>query len=260
MPKILPGVSVVIPVFNEEQYLPVCLDSLMAQKIKADEIIIVDNNSTDNSVKVAKKYPVRIVREKQQGITPTRNRGFNEAKYEIVARTDADTKVPKDWIKKIKKHFNDKNIVAASGPTHFYDLPKQISVKAALNVHKTYFRLMKQILKYDCLFGPNMAIRKTAWEKIKNEVCLDDEKVHEDIDLTLHIRPYGTILFDRSLIVSSSFRRFRTLDTWDSYLEYPYRVMTSIQKHTTFSVRKNGKKLVKKFATKVFPRNLPSIN
>jgi glycosyltransferase involved in cell wall biosynthesis len=247
---------VVIPVYNEERYLAMCLESMLDQEIKADEIIIVDNNSTDDSIKIAKRYPVIVVREKEQGITPTRNRGFNEAHFEIIARTDADTKVPHDWIKKIKKHFTDKDVVAVSGPTNFYDLPKQFSSKAALNVHRTYFRLMKQILKHDSIFGPNMAIRKDAWEKIKDEVCVDDEKVHEDIDLAMHISPYGKIVFDRTLEVSSSFRRFKTLDMLDSYVEYPYRVMTSIQKHKSFSVRKNGKRLVKKFATKVFPRDL----
>src|SRR6266567_2953645 len=93
-------ISVVIPVYNEEKYLGKCLDSLMRQNVKADEIIVVDNNSTDNSVAIAKKYPIRVVFEKTQGMIPARNHGFNEARYEIIARTDADTILPVNWIKR----------------------------------------------------------------------------------------------------------------------------------------------------------------
>jgi len=250
-------VSVVIPVFNEEQYLTNCLDSLMEQSEKADEILIVDNNSSDKSVKIAQMYPsVTIIREKKQGITPTRNRGFNAAQYDIIVRTDADTIVPKDWLKKIKKHFKIKNVVAVSGPTSFYDLPSTVTKKAAMNVHKTYLKLMNQILKHYSIFGPNMAIRRDAWIKIRNEVCNDDVKIHEDIDLAIHVAHLGKIIFDRHNEVSSSFRRFKNLDSIDSYFDYPYRVVTSIQKHKSFSVRKNGKRLMKKISPKVFIKHL----
>lgn len=249
-------VSVVIPVFNEEQYLKNCLDSLMVQSEKADEIIIVDNNSSDGSVKIAQKYPVTIIREKLQGITPTRNRGFNAAQFDIIVRTDADTKVPPDWLKKIKIHFKYKNVVAVSGPTNFYDLPTQVTKKAALNVHKTYLKLMNQILNHHSIFGPNMAIRKEAWIKVRNEVCNDDIKIHEDIDLAIHVAHLGKIIFDRHNEVSSSFRRFKNMDSIDSYFDYPYRVVTSIQKHKSFSVRKNGKRLMKKISPKVFIKHL----
>jgi len=246
-------VSVVIPVYNEEKYLDKCLQSIIKQQVKADEIIVINNNSTDNTVAIAKKYPVRIINEKTQGLTPARNRGFNEAKYEIIARTDADTILPANWIKKIKKHFEkDDDVVAVSGPTNFYDLPSQVTKKTVANVHKTYLRLMKKILKHDCLFGPNIAIRKGAWQRIKNEVCMDDTKVHEDIDLAIHISPLGKITFDRTLEVSSSFRRFKNLDSFDSYFEYPYRVVTSIRHHKPFAVKQRSKQFVKKVMERAF--------
>src|SRR5476651_2420897 len=110
MQNTLSRVSVVIPVYNEGKYLAACLDSLMAQKVKADEIIIVDNNSTDDSVEIAKRYPVKVIHEKTQGITPARNSGFNETKYEIIARTDGDTILPVNWIKRIKKTFENSEV------------------------------------------------------------------------------------------------------------------------------------------------------
>ncbi|PIP74986.1 MAG: hypothetical protein CO028_04055 [Candidatus Levybacteria bacterium CG_4_9_14_0_2_um_filter_35_21] len=116
-------VSVVVLAHNEEKYIKKCLDGLINQEEKPDEIIIVDNNCTDKTIDICKEYSVRIVQEKTQGIIAARNTGFNAAKYDIISRCDADSVAPKDWIKKIKENFIKKPIVALGGPVRFYDLP-----------------------------------------------------------------------------------------------------------------------------------------
>lgn len=242
-------ISVVVPAYNEQAYLTGCLDGIMQQKVKPDEVIIVNNNSTDATVAIAKKYPVRIVNESKQGMIQARNRGFNEAKYDIIARTDADTIVPTDWIEKIKKTFEDNKIVALSGPSSFYEMPKNLSKQAALQTQKSYFRLIKPALGHNCLYGPNMVIRKSAWEKVKKMVCLNDREVHEDIDLSIHIAPFGEIKIDYTLIVNSSFRRFKRIS---SYFEYPYRAVKSVSKHKQIVMEKKGKELVKKIVKRAF--------
>ncbi|HVA96962.1 MAG TPA: glycosyltransferase family A protein [Candidatus Acidoferrales bacterium] len=247
-------VSVVIPVHNEEKYIGRCLDSLMKQNIKPEEIIIVDNNSTDSSVEIAKKYPVRIISEKQQGITPARNRGFNEARFDIIARTDADTILPINWIKRIKNAFADEQLVGISGPASFYDLPKIFkrswqSKTTSIQFIKSYNSIVRQILKHDCLYGPNLAIRKNEWNKIKNSVCLDDSKVHEDIDLAIHLAPLGKIKFIRTLTVKTSVRRWKRPE---AYIEYLYRGLKSIQRHKQLAVKQRSKQFVKKVVEKAF--------
>ncbi|HSW98193.1 MAG TPA: glycosyltransferase family A protein [Candidatus Saccharimonadales bacterium] len=105
-------VSVIIPVYNEEAYIHACLESVINQKEPADEIIVVDNNSIDNTPTIAKAFPeVKIVKEAKQGMIPARNKGFNSAKYEIIAKIDADTRVSPDWIQRIKKNFQDESII-----------------------------------------------------------------------------------------------------------------------------------------------------
>lgn len=242
-------ISVVIPAYNEEAYIGNCLDSLMQQEVKPDEIIVINNNSTDKTVDIVKKYPVRIVREKEQGMIPARNRGFNEAQYEIIARTDADTILPPDWIKKIKEHFKDKTLLAVSGPAHFYDFPDVVRTsKLTIETSFAYLKIFKQIMKHDGMYGPNMALRKIAWEQIKNEVCLDDKEVHEDLDLAIHLASLGEIMFDYHLCVSSSFRRWKKPET---YIEYTNRMVKSISRHKKIT-RESGKAFVKKIITKTF--------
>lgn len=234
-------VSVVIPAYNEEKYIEGCLKSVLAQSVKPDEIIVVDNNSTDNTAEIVRKYPVRLLKEINKGITPARNRGFNAAKYPIIIRTDADTIVPVDWVKKIKKHFEDEDVIAFSGPNYFYDIPDLLGVSDWPSV--VFFMSFRKMCGHDCLYGPNLAIRKTVWEKAKNKLCEDDSEVHEDVDLALHIAKYGKIVFDRSLIVNTSPRRFKKLKP---YLEYPYRYIKTFKKHHQSIIEAENSGIMKK--------------
>ncbi len=248
-------IAVIVPVYNEERYIGACLDSLIKQKTPADEIIVVNNNSTDRSVMIAKRYPVRVINEKKQGMISARNKGFNATSFDIIARTDADTILPPTWIGKIKKSFLDKNLVALSGPAEFYDLPELIqnsrwqSKQTLVKIIKSYNHIVKKMTKHDCVYGPNYSIRNSAWKKIRNQVCLNDKQVHEDLDIAIHLAPLGKIKFDNNLIVKTSSRRWRRAD---AYLEYLYRGLKSIQKHKKSIVKQKSKQLVKKILSKAF--------
>ena len=242
-------VSVIVPAYNEEAYIEKCLEGITSQEEKPDEIIVVNNNSTDKTVAIAKKFPVRIVNEKEQGMIQARNRGFNEAQYDIIARTDADTIVSPDWIKKIKENFSDEKLVGLSGPSYFYGLNHYFAEKGPLQTLKSYFHLLNRILGHDIMYGPNMALRKDAWDKIKNEVCLKGDEVHEDLDLSLHLSQVGKMKMDYSLMVATSFRRFKKLLP---YFDYPYRVVKSVRKHKPFKIKVYSSNLVRKFVSKAF--------
>src|SRR3989344_7281398 len=190
-------VSVVIPAFNEEKYIGNCLRSVANQSEKPDEIIVVDNNSKDRTVEIAKKFKVKVLSETKQGISYARNKGFNSAKYETIARCDADSIVPKNWIKKIKKGFQKHTAIdGLTGIAIFFDDPLNTRIST-----KQYMDFMKIILNGDeTLFGPNMAIKKKIWNKVKRDLCLDNKAVHEDIDLGIHINKIGgKIIRDNSL-------------------------------------------------------------
>lgn len=198
--------SVVIPVYNEEKRIKKCLESLMKQSEKPDEIIVVDNNCTDGTIKIVKEYKkIIIVKEKKQGILIARNTGFDQAKNDIIARCDADTILPHDWIKNIKQSFSkDKNIVAVSMPLFINDYG--FNDKFAFIFYIYMFIPMVLIGHYP-LIGPSMAVKKSAWEKIKKELCTDQNQVHEDLDISFHIKKLGRIYHDKKNLVLTSGRR-----------------------------------------------------
>lgn len=198
------NISVVIPAFNEEKRIGHCLKTVFSQTIPPYEVIVVDNNSTDDTAKIARELGAIIVTEKSQGVTFARNAGFNLAKGEVIARTDADTIVPSDWLERISTQFEeDPDLDALSGPAVF-----GISVFSPL-LRLLVFEANKRIFGHYGLFGPNLALRKSAWERIRKEVCLDDDKVHEDTDLSIHIGKGGKIGYDKHLKVRTSARRLR---------------------------------------------------
>lgn len=90
--------SIIVPIYNMEKYLPKCLDSIMAQTMKDFELICVNDGSTDGSQKVLGEYAakdsrIRVVRKENGGLVSARKAGVAEAKGEYIGFVDPD-----DWI------------------------------------------------------------------------------------------------------------------------------------------------------------------
>lgn len=117
--------SVVIPCYNEENYVREAIKSLKQQTYKHKfEIIVVNNNSTDKTAEVAKQEKVRLVNESRAGVCFAREAGTLKAKGEIVISTDADTVFKKDWLEKIDKKFTQNDdLVAVCGSCRYIDGP-----------------------------------------------------------------------------------------------------------------------------------------
>lgn len=199
--------SIVIPVFNEEDYLADCLDAIAAQSELPDEVIVVENNSTDKTATVARSYPfVKLMREKKQGVLFARNMGFNTAKSDIIGRIDADTILPRHWVRNAKRTMLNGSTAAITGPVNYYDMPFPNSN------HRIDHFLRKSIYswapKSPFLFGSNMAIRRIVWLQVSSSLC-EAQNIHEDLDLAIHLaKSKQKILYSKSLLSGISGRRY----------------------------------------------------
>lgn len=93
-----PLISVIVPVYNVEEYLPKCIDSIINQTYKNLEIILVDDGSPDNSPKICDDYAkkdkrIKVIHKKNGGVSSARNYGIKESTGEYISFVDAD-----DWV------------------------------------------------------------------------------------------------------------------------------------------------------------------
>ena len=112
--KYNPKITVVLPVYNVEKYLPECLDSVINQTMDDIEIICIDDGSTDNSLEVLKKYQnkdnrIKIFSFTNKGLGPARNRGIDRAHGEYVAFVDTDDWLEIDFCEKIYESAKNTN-------------------------------------------------------------------------------------------------------------------------------------------------------
>jgi glycosyltransferase involved in cell wall biosynthesis len=121
----MPLVSVIIPTYNEENWLPDLLECLKKQTFQDFEIVVADNKSTDKTQSIAKSYGARVT----DGGLPGRGRniGAQHAKGEILFFIDADVKLPRDFLENSVKSFKKRKCDVATtftraGSNHIFDI------------------------------------------------------------------------------------------------------------------------------------------
>ncbi len=203
--------SVVIPAYNEEVVIGKCLKSVINQTLPADryEVIVIDNNSADQTAKIAAELGAKVVREPNQGLVYARMRSFQEAKAEIVASLDADTTVSPDWLKKILTIYENNPSVVGIGLLSDFT-PSNLLVSLSVAPAALIQRLFK------ILPGYNFSLKKSAYFHCGGY----DPKIdfNEDFCITKKIKKEGkvVVVYEKGLVTTSS-RRFKNLQTFIPY-------------------------------------------
>jgi glycosyltransferase involved in cell wall biosynthesis len=201
-------ISVIIPAHNEEHYVGDCLDSLIEEASeRIIEILVVDNASTDRTSAIAsERRGVRVVYEARQGITCARQRGLDEATGALVAYIDADTRVPKGWLRLVERIFHERSdVVCLSGPYRYFDgsrIARWLLNAICWGIPPIGFRLFSYMV-----IGGNFVARKNALLAIGGF----DTKIDfygEDTDIGRRLNTYGRVLYLNSFFVYTSVRRF----------------------------------------------------
>lgn len=213
-------ISLVIPAYNEEKYIGACLDSAINNSHGGFfEIIVIDNCSTDNTAGVAlEREGVRVVREEKKGLTRARQRGYIEAKGDIVAYIDADTLMPKGWLESVIAEFNkNPSLACLSGPYNYHDIAK----------HKQFFVKMYWYLLAMPMYwivgymtvGGNFAISREVLKKM-NGFDTTIEFYGEDTNIARRASAHGKVKFKPSHVMHTSGRRLTNQGIWSTSKEY----------------------------------------
>ena len=113
-------ISVIVPIYNSEMYLPECLDSLIHQTFRDLEIILVDDGSQDGSLNICRKYAqddkrILVIQQKNGGSTRARREGLKAAKGEYISFIDSDDWVDLSFYERLYEllAFNDVDMVVS---------------------------------------------------------------------------------------------------------------------------------------------------
>ena len=198
-----PHITVVIPAYNEEKNLPYALKSLTEQTYSNFDIIVADNNSTDNTAKIIAEYKATRVFVKEKGYVFALDTGMHQATGEIIAVTDADTTVASDWLEQIANSFNDPKVVGLTGSIAING--NNIANKMLNGLYATFLALHFAVGKPH-LTGFNFAVRKDAFLKVNG---LNKKfTMSPDVDLGLRLKKYGKLIYASKVKIVPSMRRW----------------------------------------------------
>jgi glycosyltransferase involved in cell wall biosynthesis len=203
-----PLISVVIPAYNEENYIGNTLQSLLEQDFQDFEIIVVDNASEDGTGEVARRFGAKVVYEKRRTVGAARQRGCLEARGKIIAMTDADTILPPNWLSRIAEEFEkDEKLVAFGGLYTLYSGPVLARLWIRHFAHLLWILDKWMSDGYWNIPGSNIAFRRDAFFKVGG--FREDLPIGEDVDLSLRLARLGKVVLDYRFRVATSGRRYR---------------------------------------------------
>lgn len=184
-------VSVVVPVYNVAEYLPKCVDSLIAQTYKNIEIILVDDGATDHSGSICDGYQskderIKVIHKENGGLSSARNAGIDAATGEYIAFVDSDDFVAEGYIEKLLSACLENGCkVSACAYYEYYSQDDKRFVGGESSTVKSREDAVKDI------FTMKNEICVVAWNKLyakelfaDNKIRYPKGKIHEDVFTT----------------------------------------------------------------------------
>ncbi|MDO5511634.1 glycosyltransferase family A protein [Corynebacterium sp.] len=204
-------ISIVIPCLNDAELLRRCLASLAEQEVAPEEIIVVDNGSTDGSAQVAARSGARVITEPRRGITWATHAGFDAATGAILARIDADVIAAPDYVRRLHAAWDaaerspGRRVVGVTGVARFA-LPGWRGDLASALYLRAYRRSVGAALGHHPLFGTNYSVRAEWWRKIRTRLDSADTFAHEDMQMSFEVGPDETVWFQPDLTLDMDAR------------------------------------------------------
>jgi glycosyltransferase involved in cell wall biosynthesis len=191
-------VSVILLTKNSASTVQKSIESIFKQTRQPDEVVVVDGNSSDGTLDVVKKYPVKLVSEPGLGFGYARNLGVKNASGDIVFFIDSDCYAEPDWINNALPDFDlESEIVGVTGLTRLWNEESGVARFLAYVGGRINMPTEKRTVK----IAPTMNLA-LKHEVISNVGAFDDTLIRcEDTDLTYKISKHHKILYDPSVVV-----------------------------------------------------------
>jgi hypothetical protein len=145
--------------------------------------------------------------ESAPGIAAAASTGYDAATADVIARCDADSIPPRDWMERIAERFTrQRDLAVLTGPGDFYGTGPIRTRLAGLGYIQAYFVLVGAAMGHWPPFGSNCAFLRVEWERIRGRIHRHDPGVHDDMDFGFALDPAQRTAYDRRLRVAISAR------------------------------------------------------
>jgi glycosyltransferase involved in cell wall biosynthesis len=233
-------ITVIVCAYNEARHLPVCIFSLLAQSRPADDILIVNNASTDDTGSVAREIArcapsVRVIDEPVKGLVVARETARRNAHGSVLAYVDADCRVPLRWLERVEAQFMaSPSAVAVTGPYRFYDW--DAAGRAIIRLYDLLVAPATQVLVHHVLgigailYGGNFAARADALARIGGF----DKSIEfhgEDTNLGRRLAAIGRVRMCPACWVWTSARRYVAMGKRKVFSLYVRNFWSEILRH-----------------------------
>ncbi len=200
-------ISVIVPTLNEEEFIEKCLNSLLDQTLpkRKYEIIVSDSSSKDSTVEIAKSLADKVVVCKRVSAGFGRNFGAKYAKGEKLVFIDADTVASETFLEGASEGLEKS--IACTGPIRALEKNSLL-----LRVFYRWWSLQSRIsvlLRHPIFPGFNFAVRKKVFDNAGG--FKTEDITTEDLELSLRLRKYGKLSFNKKMLVHTSTRRLREI-------------------------------------------------
>ena len=187
-------VSLYIPCFNASGYLKECLEAVLKQTYPIYEILVIDDGSTDDTLKIASTFSVRCIsNERNLGLAAVRNIAIRQAKGDLIASLDADCSPDPFWLQRLMEDITDERIAGAGGRV----LEKEGGLADIWRKnHMPQDWGKDRIINPQFLYGANTLFRKNSLEAVGlyNE---EYKTNNEDVDISTRLRQKGfSLVYD----------------------------------------------------------------
>jgi cellulose synthase/poly-beta-1,6-N-acetylglucosamine synthase-like glycosyltransferase len=195
--------DVIIPMFNAEKTISSVLTALSKQTRKPHSIIIVDDGSTDSSLNIVKqfseKFPVKIIKQHNQGPASARNKGAQTSKADIIIFLDADCIPKKNWLEQMLKPFSDNSVAGVVGT---YETLNKQNLIARYVGYEISYRHSKMPQETDFLASYSVAYRTSIFRAFNGFDTSFRIASGEDPELSFRMKKAGhKLIFNPNAVV-----------------------------------------------------------
>ena len=229
-------IAAIVCAYNESRLLAGCLHSLRAQTRPPDDIVVVNNASTDETGGVARAVPgIRVLDEPCKGLVVARETARLATRADIIAYMDADCRAPITWIERIEAQLaGARGPIAITGPYRFYDWDwrGRALVRAYdwLVAPATHALVHHAFGAGAILYGGNFAVRREALARIGGF----DRRIEfhgEDTNLGRRLTAVGRVALRHDCWVWTSARRYKAMGTGAVFRVYVRNFWSEILRH-----------------------------